>query len=108
MEAEAAKQMGTETPIQTEQHRNSTSTRITPASAKTAIMFDGLIDMEEDEEDDDDEGGENNIEKNLRDMANEELDRFDKIQILPLVNRDGSYVNPLPVEGECFAISSTF
>ena len=103
MEAEAAKQMGrsneehhTETPIQTEQNRTSTSTTITPASAKSAIMFDGLIDMEEDEEDDDDEGSENNIEKNLRDMANEELDRFDKIQILPLVNRDGSYVNPLP------------
>jgi len=102
MEAEATKQMGrnneehhTKTPIQTEQNRTSTSTTITPASAKSAIMFDGLIDMEEDEEDDDDEGGENNIEKNLRDMANEELDRFDKIQILPLVNRDGSYVNPL-------------
>ena len=103
MEAEAAKQMGrsneehhTETPIQTEQNRTSTSTTITPASAKSAIMFDGLIDMEEDEEDDDDEGSENNIEKNLRDMANEELDRFDKIQILPLVNCDGSYVNSLP------------
>ena len=85
-----------ETPIQTEQNRTSTSTTITPASAKTAIMFDGLIDLEEDEEDDDDEGGENNFEKNLRDMANEELDRFDKIQTLPLLNRDGSYVNPLP------------
>ena len=103
MEAEAAKQMGRsneeqliETPIQTEQNRTSITTTITPASAKSAIMFDGLIDMEEDEEDDDEEGGENNIEQNLRDMANEELDRFDKIQILPLVNRDGSYVNPLP------------
>ena len=103
MEAEAMKQMGrnneehqTETPIQTEQNKTSTSKTITSASAKSAIMFDGLIDMEEDEEDDDDEGGENNIEKNLCDMANEELDRFDKIQIVPLVNRDGSYVNPLP------------
>ena len=85
-----------ETPIQTEQNRTSTSTTITPASAKTAIMFDGLIDLEEDEKDDDDEGGENNFEKDLRDMANEELHRFDKIQTLPLLNRDGSYVNPLP------------
>lgn len=103
IEVEAAKQMGksmnkqhTETPIQTEQNMTSTTTTITPASAKTAIMFDGLIDLEEDEEDDDDEGGENNFEKDLRDMANEELDRFDKIQTLPLLNRDGSYVNPLP------------
>ena len=102
MEAEAVKQMGrkggsnedqhTETPIQTEQHRTSTSATITPASAKTAIMFDGLIDMDdEEEEDDDEEEGES-----FREMANEELDRFDKIQILPLVNPDGSYVNPLP------------
>ena len=94
MEAEAVKQMGrsneeqhTETPIQTEQNMTSTTTTIT--SAKTAIMFDGLIDLEEDEEDDNDEGGENNFDKDLRDMANEELDRFNKIQILPLVNRDG-------------------
>ncbi len=51
---------------------------ITPTfSGKTAIMFDGLIDMDDEEQDD--EPGNNN-ENEFRDMAIEEIARFDRIQ----------------------------
>ena len=98
MEAEAAKQMGekegsNEATIETKQHMASTA--ITPAcSTKTAIMLDGLID-DTDNGKEEDEGG-NNTEKDLCDIANEELARFYKIQTLPHANCDGSYVDPLP------------
>ena len=98
MEAEAAKQMGeregsNEATIETEQHM--ASTPITPAcSTKTAIMFNCLINNTDNNTEED--AGGNNTEKDLRDIANEELARFDKIQTLPLANRDGLYVKPLP------------
>jgi hypothetical protein len=76
------------------EQRTMNGATITPTFlGKTAIMFDGLIDMDDEEQDD--EPG-NNTENEFRDMAIEEIARFDRIQTLPLVHPDGSYVNPLP------------
>lgn len=101
LEAEAEKQMrmrdgaGNQehhnaTTMQTEEHRTGATT--TPVSAKTATMYDGLMDMDDDDEEDQ---GEGNGENNFRDVANEELARYDNAPSLPLVNGDGLYTNPL-------------
>ena len=60
-------------------------------------MFEGLINLYG-ESDSEDNKGVNDFEneKDICDVANEEIDRFDKLQTIPLTNPDGSYVNPLP------------
>ena len=101
LEAEAEKQMRMRQGGYNQEHHTETSNptaertpgaTITLASTKTATMFDGLMDVM----DDDDEEVECEGENNLRDLASEELARFDNIHSLPLVDRDGSYMNPLP------------
>lgn len=68
----------------------------TASSAKTATMYEGLIPGPDDEDsDDEDEEAGAGTERSVRDVAIEELDKFERVS-LSLTNPDGSYVNPLP------------
>ena len=76
----------------------------TAASAKRAMMYDGLDDDDGDDEDDSDDDGEGRVvttttttttKNSIHQAVDEELAKYSKVPALPLYNPDGSHVNPL-------------